>query len=113
MDKNLFYYYTKFNMTTHACHRFWNYIKEVEEVKKTWKAKEIKQLVTKKFANQIKRGLPVDKTGAMHLPIGYGLHAVVICDSGGYKIITFHKNEKNLNIEDFRKKEANSGKSNN
>lgn len=97
-------YYKLLNLSNHACKRFWAYTEDMKGVgNKDWSVKKIKSLVARKLAKEIRRGLFVDKTGAIHIPIDYGLYAAIIMVNGGYLVVTFHKNLKNIDIEDLRK----------
>ena len=101
---NLNKYIKQTHLTTHSCKRFWEYIDEHKYAKhKDWTTRKIKRLVAKHFAYQIVKGLPVDSTDAIHLPIKYGMYAALILKDNGYLVVTFHKNEKNININDIRK----------
>lgn len=103
MCRNILRYLKLVKVTTHACKRFWDYTDEMEEVgKKNWTVRRIRRLVAKRLADELRKGLFVDKTGAIHVPIDYGLYAAIILPPNGYLVVTFHKNEKNIDIEKLR-----------
>src|SRR6056297_3041949 len=102
--------YTKLvKVTTHACKRFWDYTDEIPGVgQKDWTVRKIRRLVARRLANELRKGLFVDKTGAVHVPIDFGLYAAVIFPPNGYLVVTFHKNERNIDIKKLREEYNNS-----
>ena len=92
-------------MTTHACKRFWDYSEEIPEIaKKNWTVSRLRKLIGKRIADEIKKGLVVDRTGAFHIPIGWGLHSAITFCPKGYLVLTVHKNKKNIDINKLRTK---------
>lgn len=91
-------------LTLHSCKRFWEYTKDTELGKKDWKIRRIRKIVAKAIAEDIKRGLVVDKTGAFHVPLRLGLKlfAAVLLVGEGYLVVTVHKNEKHIDIDKLR-----------
>jgi len=104
MCRHFLRYLNRVKITNHACKRFWEYTKDIDGVgNKNWNIRRIKKLVAKKLTKEIRKGLFIDKTGAAHIPIDFGLYAAIIFPSDGYLVVTFHKNERNLDINKFRK----------
>lgn len=95
-------------VTNHACERFWEYRREMEDTS-SWPVREIRKLIAQKLREQQRLGLPIDKTGATHIPIGDGLHAVLILDKRGifcgFVVVTIHKNEREIDINELRRGE--------
>ena len=91
-------------MTLHACKRFWEYTQDTELGKLNWTIKKIRKIVAKSIADEIRRGLVVDKTGAFHVPlrIGLGLFAAVLLVEEGLLVVTIHHNDKHIDIEKLR-----------
>lgn len=103
MCRLIFRYIKMTKMTTHACKRFWEYSEEIPEIAdRNWTVKRLRKLVAKKICKEIKRGLVVDRTGAFHIPIGWGLFAAVALVEKGYLVITVHKNKRGIDINKLR-----------
>jgi len=102
MKINPMRYVTSTHLTTHACKRFWQYAREKPEIpNKNWTIKKIRQLVGRSIAKQIKLGLVIDKTGATHIPIGWGLYSATLIKPNGYKVVTIHKNNYNIDTKEI------------
>lgn len=91
-------------MTIHSCKRFWEYTKDTELGNIDWTIKKIRKIVAKAIAEDIRKGLVVDKTGAFHVPLrlGLGLFAAVLLVGEGFLVVTVHKNDKHIDIEKLR-----------
>lgn len=99
----IFRYIKMTKMTTHACRRFWEYSQEIPEIaNKNWTVKRLRKLIAQKICKEIKKGLVVDKTGAFHIPIGWGLYAAITLLPNGYLVVTVHKNERNIDLDKLR-----------
>jgi hypothetical protein len=104
----MFLRYTKYiritKLTIHACKRFWEYTTDTELGKKDWTIRRIRKLVSKAIAEDIRKGLVVDSTGAFHVPLrlGLGLYAAVLLVGEGFLVVTVHKNERNIDIDKLR-----------
>lgn len=93
-------YVTSTHLTTHACKRFWQYVKENPEIpNKDWTVKKIRQLVGRSIAKQIRTGLIVDRTNACHIPLKWGLYSATLIKHNGYKVVTIHQNNYNINLK--------------
>lgn len=92
-------------MTLHACKRFWEYTEGTELGNIDWKIKKIRKIIAKAIAEDIRKGLVVDKTGAFHVPLrlGLGLFAAVLLVGEGYLVVTIHRNEKHIDIDSLRR----------
>lgn len=105
MSLNPLRYLKYVKLTTHACKRFWEYTEEIEEVRyKNYSVNKIRKLVARRLGEEIRRGLLVDNTGAIHIPIKYGLYAAILLPKDVYLVVTFHKNKKGIDIEKLREK---------
>lgn len=96
----------KVKLTTHAANRFYEYWEEERKIT----MREIKRIVARAINREMKLGIFIDRTGAMHIKIKPDLYAAVCFCDDGYLVITFHRNEKNIDINKMREKEAKSGK---
>ena len=91
-------------LTVHACKRFWEYTKDTKLGNIDWTIRKIRKLVSKEIANDIRKGLLIDRTGAFHIPLklGLGLYAAVLLVGEGFLVVTVHKNDKHINIDKLR-----------
>ena len=85
----------RMKLTNHARKRFY----ERYEGKKPYKPRDIKRIVARKIVKDIRKGIPVEPTGAMRLNILDCLDAIVVCGNIGYEIVTFIKREETENDE--------------
>ena len=93
-------------MTIHSCKRFWEYTKDTKLGATDWTITKIRKIIAKAIAEDIRKGLLIDKTGAFHvsLRLGLGLFAAVVLVGEGFLVVTIHKNEKHIDIEELRRK---------
>lgn len=103
MCPNPLRYLKHVKLSKHACKRFWDYTDDIQKVgKENWTVRRIKLLVAKRLAIEFRKGLFIDGTGAIHVPIAFGLYAAIVFTPKGYLVVTFHKNEKDIDIDDLR-----------
>jgi len=91
-------------MTLHACKRFWEYTKDMGFKESDWTIRKLRKVVSKAIAEDIRKGLIIDRTGAFHVPLrlGLGLYAAVLLVGEGFLVVTIHKNEKHIDIDKLR-----------
>ena len=78
------------NITDHAHKRWLDYT----NIKKTKHQLGIN--IKKRLHYELKSGLHMDNTGAVHMPYKFGLIAALVLDNNGWTVVTFHHNDYNF-----------------